>query len=70
MLFRSYVHLYYNAVQAGTEFDRFTSRLLRVKKDLESGKLSESDRKRYSRYFIVKETPRQGRSALFNEDEI
>ena len=31
--------LIYNAVRAGEEFDRFTSRLLRVKKDLESGSL-------------------------------
>lgn len=67
---RTYVHLYYNAVRAGEEFDRFTSRLLRVKKDLESGKLSESEGERYSRYFIVRETPKRGRSVLFNEDEI
>ncbi len=34
----------------------FTSRLLQVRKDLES--LSKSDMEQYSRYFIVKETPK------------
>lgn len=67
---RTYVHLYYNASRAGEEYDRFTFRLLRIKRDLELGKISESDRERYSRYFIIKDTPKRGRSVTFNDGEI
>ena len=67
---RTYVHLYYNAARAAEEYDRFTVKLLRIKEDMESGKISESDMQRYSRYFIVKNTPKRGRNVTFNEGEI
>lgn len=67
---RTYVHLYYSAVRAGEDFDKFTAKLLQVRNDLESGKISDTDTKRYSRYFIIKETPKRGRSITFNEAEI
>ena len=45
---RTYVHLYYSAVRAGEDFDKFTAKLLQVRNDLESGKISDTDTKRYS----------------------
>jgi len=67
---RTYLHVYYNAARAAEEFDRFTRRLIRLKKELESGKMSETDKERYARYFIIKETPKRGCHIAFNKDEI
>lgn len=67
---RTYVHLYYNASRAGEEYDKFTFKLLRIRKDMESGEISESDGERYARYFIVRNTPKRGRSVTFNDGEI
>jgi transposase len=64
------LHVYYKAARAAEEFDRFTRRLLRLKQELESGSMSETDKERYNRYFIVKETPKRGRHVAFNEEEI
>jgi transposase len=67
---RCYVHIYYNASRAGEEYEKFTRHLLEAKRKLETGELSETDKKRYLRYFIVKETPKRGRVVKFNEAEI
>jgi transposase len=67
---RTYLHVYCNAARAAEEFDRFTLRLVRLKKELESGSLSTKDKERYARYFIIKETPKRGRHVVFNEEEI
>jgi transposase len=67
---RTYLHVYYNAVRAAEEFDRLTRKLVRLKKELESGSISATDKERYARYFIVKETSKRGRHVAFNEEEI
>ena len=67
---RTYLHIYYNASGAGEDYDRFTRKLLKVKKALESGTITETDAKQYARYFIIKETPKRGRSVTFNDSEI
>jgi transposase len=67
---RTYLHVYYNAARDAEEFDRFTRRLIRLKKELESGSLSKTDKERYARYFIVKETLKRGVRVAFNEEEI
>jgi transposase len=67
---RTYLHLYYNASRAGEEYDRFTRKLLKVKEIMELGTISDADRERYSRYFIVKDTPKRGRSVIFDDSEI
>jgi hypothetical protein len=67
---RAYCHFYYNASRAGIEYDKFTSKLLRLKEEIESGKMPEDDWVRYSRYFVIKDTPKRGRSIAFNDAEI
>jgi transposase len=67
---RTYLHTYYNASRAGEEYDKFTGKLLKIRKQLENGSISESDCERYLRYFIIKETPKRGKSVQFNEPEI
>jgi transposase len=67
---RTYLHIYYNASKAAEEYDKFTRKLLQVKEVLESGSISDADRERFSMYFIIKETPKRGRSVAFNDSEI
>jgi transposase len=67
---RTYLHIYYNASIAGEDCNRFTRKLITIKEALESGDISEADRERYARYFIVKDTPKRGRIVTFNETEI
>ena len=67
---RCYLHIYYNVSRAGEEYEKFTRNLLEAKRKLEEGDLSEADKKRYLRYFIVKETPKRGRVINFNDVEI
>jgi transposase len=67
---RMYMHVYYNAARAADEFDRFTRRLLRHKRELESEEATDGDRERFARYFIVKETLKRGITISFNDEEI
>lgn len=67
---RIYVHLYYNAKQAATEFDRFTNNLLQYKSELESGERVAEHEEQYERYFIVKNTPKRGLSVKYNNEAI
>jgi hypothetical protein len=67
---RMYVHVYYNAARAADEFDSLTRRLLRHRRELESGQAADSDKERFARYFIVKETLKRGKAISFNDEEI
>jgi transposase len=67
---RMYVHVYYNAARAADEFDRFTRRLLRHKRELESGQATDGDKEQFARYFIVRETLKRGKTISFNDEEI
>ena len=67
---RAYLHLYYNAEQAASDFDSFTRKLIAYKEELESGKRLKDNEEYYQRYFIVKETPKRGMKIIFNDSEI
>lgn len=67
---RCYVHIYYNAERAASDFDKFTRKLLALKEELVTGKLNDDHQKLYDRYFVIKETPRRGRKVDFNDAEI
>jgi hypothetical protein len=62
--------------RAEEDYARFTRKLLlqafylKIKQALESWGISNTDKERYSRYFIVKVTPKRGRSVTFNDGEI
>ncbi len=67
---RSYLHIYHNARQAATEFDRFTGELLKYKEELLNGKRIKEHEESYQLYFIIKETPKRGLQVTFNDEEI
>ncbi|NOY74253.1 MAG: transposase [Kiritimatiellaeota bacterium] len=67
---RAYMHVFYNAERAASDFDTFTRKLIAYKNELETGKTVEQHDEFYQRYLIVKETPKRGRRILFNESEI
>lgn len=67
---RSYLHIFYNAEYAAAEFDSFTRKLIKYRKELISGKLVKNHENFYSRYLIVKKTPKRGLRVMFNEKEI
>jgi transposase len=64
---RTYLHVYYNAQQAARDFDKFTRKLLQYKQELESGNRIEAHEENYTRFFIVKETPKRGCKISFND---
>lgn len=67
---RLYVHTYYNAGQAASNFDSFTRKLITLKSELESGSTIEKHEQLYERYFTVTETPKRGRKVEYNEGAI
>ncbi len=67
---RVYLHVYYNAHQAADAFDRFTRELLQLKQELESGQKVESHEESYTRFLLVRETPKRGLRVKFNDAAI
>ena len=68
---RCYTHVYYDETKKDNDKKRFMKRLLKCRTvPEENGKLSERDVKFAEKYFIVKETPKRGRSVIPNEDAI
>jgi transposase len=67
---RAYLHIYYNAERAASDFDRFTRKLIAYKHELESDKQVKDHEEFYQRYFIIKETPKRGVKIIFNDTEI
>lgn len=67
---RSYVHIYYNAHQAAAEFDRFTRELLTYKQEVESQHRNKDHEENYARFLIIRQTPKKGLKASYNEEEI
>jgi len=67
---RVYLHIYYNARNAAVEFDRFTRKLLMYKEEVESGKRVKEHEESYTRFLIIKETPKRGLRVSFNDEEV
>lgn len=67
---RCYVHIYYNAERSAADFDAFTRKLLALKEELELNNIVEAHETLYERYFLVKETPKRGRTVEFNNQAI
>ncbi len=67
---RGYLHLYYNAERAASDFDRFTRKLIALRKEwLEHGSIKDPE-DLYLRYFVIKNTPKRGLSITYNDEEI
>lgn len=67
---RGYLHLYYNAERAASDFDRFTRKLISYRDELLNGKQVKEHEDLYRRYLIIKETPKRGLKVDYNEEEI
>jgi transposase len=67
---RCWMHIFYNAERAASEFDRFTRRMIALKNELLEGRPVEDHEEFYRRYLIVKETPKRGLRVDFNEEAI
>jgi transposase len=67
---RGYLHLYYNAECAASDFDRFTRRLISYRKELLEGKPVKEHEDFYHRYLIIKKTPKRGLKITYNDEEI
>lgn len=68
--YRGYLHLYYNAERAASDFDRFTRRLISYRNELLEGKPIKEHEDFYHRYLIIKETPKRGLKITYNDEEI
>ncbi|GHV57173.1 IS4 family transposase [Deltaproteobacteria bacterium] len=67
---RCYLHIYYNARRAASDYDGFTASLLDMREELLSGKIDEAKEDLYKRFFIVKDLPKRGRQVDYNVDAI
>jgi len=67
---RTWVHIFYNAERAASDFDRFTRRLIGYRNELLNRKPVEEHEEFYQRYLVVRETPKRGLRVDFNEEEI
>jgi transposase len=67
---RGYLHLYYNAERAASDFDRFTRKLISYRDELLSEKPLKEHEDFYQRYLIVRKTPKRGLRVSYNEEEI
>ena len=67
---RTYVHIYYNPARAAEEFNRLLGHLFECKKELETVGCLSPHNEWAARFFILKETPKRGRSVVFNDSEI
>ena len=67
---RGYLHLYYNAERAASDFDRFTRKLIAYRNELLNGEPTKEHEDFYQRYLVVKKTPKRGLRVSYNEEEI
>lgn len=67
---RCYLHLYYHAHKRAHAIDRFNKELMGYKKELEDNRPNQSHQKAYDEFFIIKTTPKRGRTVSFNQDVI
>jgi len=63
---RCYLHLYYNAITRANAVNKFNADLLNYKEELESGKPIVAHQEAYDTYFIIKTTPKRGKTISYN----
>jgi len=67
---RVYTHLYYNIDRAAEDQKNFDRRLMKLKRELLSGKRNPKHENQYKKYFMVKSTPARGTQVMVNEEEV
>jgi transposase len=67
---KMYVHLYYNEDKAGLERRVHHRKILKLQKELEEHREQKLHASLYERYFIVKDTPKRGRSVTIRHNVV
>ena len=67
---RIYIHYYYSIERGADEEQAFDKKIATLHRELLSGNTVEAHANAYSKYFVVKETPRRGRQVTFKDDVI
>ena len=64
------MHLYYNAITRANAVNKFNADLINYKQELESGKTIAAHQVAYDEFFIVKTTPKRGKTISYNNQAI
>jgi transposase len=67
---RVYVHVFYNASAATSDYESFLDKMSQWEEELKRDKLLEEHQKYYDKYFYVKETPKRGKKIFYNQQAI
>jgi transposase len=67
---RCYLHLYYNAITRANAVNKFNAALLTYKEELESGNTITAHQEAYDEFFIIKATPKLGKTISYNNHTI
>lgn len=67
---RTWYHVYYDPTRKEKVINDFMQRLRCCKDELEDGREFEKNKSIYEKYFIVKETPKRGRTVEYNSQAI
>ena len=67
---RIYIHVFYSASIAVLDYESFLNKMRQCEEELKSGNLIEEHKKYYSKYFLLKETPRRGTLVSYNQQAI
>ena len=67
---RCYLHLYYNAITRANAVNKFNADLLSYKTELESGNTIAAHQEIYDEFFIIKTTPKRGKTISYNNQAI
>lgn len=67
---RCYLHLYYNVVTRANAINKLHADLLSYKEELESGRTIAAHQEVYDEFFIIKDTPKRGKTVSYNDHTI
>ncbi len=67
---RCYVHLYFNARSAASDFDEFTLELLKYREELEQERPVPEHEEAYRRFFVCRRTPVRGLKVSYNDEAV
>jgi transposase len=67
---RIYVHVFYNASTAAADYEAFLNKMHLWENELKNGQLIEDHQKYYTKYFLIRNTPKRGRQISYNQPAI
>ena len=67
---RMYLHIYFNHETKMNDKVKLHRKIVKLKKEIESGKMNSKHEKQYAKYFNIKTTPRKGIAVTVKEDVV